>query len=220
MKFSERLDRVIQEKSMLLHPFYQAWTQGELPLSTLQTYAREYYHHVKAFPTYLSAVHSRTEDMAVRRHLLENLMDEEAGSPNHPDLWRRFALSLGVSEAELDQAPGEAAQELIATFRSLCQSGVITEGLSALYSYESQIPAICTTKIDGLKKHYGLTSPKSWSYFSVHETADIEHAQVERDLLNNLVTKQEEEKALLASQKTVQALWDFLSSFHVECMAA
>src|SRR4051794_3140294 len=90
------LDEQIAAKHLLTHPFYLAWTRGELSCEALQDYAQQYYHHVAAFPTYLSAVHSKCDDQPTRRQILDNLNDEEAGSPNHPELWLQFADSLGA----------------------------------------------------------------------------------------------------------------------------
>ena len=63
------------------------------------------------------------------------------------------------------------------------RQGDTAEGLAALYAYESQIPAVSESKINGLKKHYGFTDPESYRYFTVHIEADREHAAAERALL-------------------------------------
>src|SRR3989442_6291601 len=97
----ETIDAQIAAKHLLNHPFYQAWTRGELSKEALQDYARQYYHHVAAFPTYLSAVHANTEDQETRRQILANLIDEEAGNPNHPQLWLRFAESTGAERQDV-----------------------------------------------------------------------------------------------------------------------
>src|SRR6188474_1848073 len=93
----EQIDKDIEAKHLLKHPFYLAWTRGELSREALANYARQYYQHVAAFPTYLSAIHAKCDDQSTRRELLNNLIDEEAGSPNHPGLWLNFAEGLGVS---------------------------------------------------------------------------------------------------------------------------
>src|ERR1700675_4880885 len=97
----DNIDNDIAEKHLLKHPFYLAWTRGELSREALSDYARQYYHHVAAFPTYLSAVHANCEDQATRKQVLGNLNDEEAGSPNHPDLWLKFAEGLGLEPADV-----------------------------------------------------------------------------------------------------------------------
>lgn len=209
-----QLDLMIQQKHMLLHPFYQAWTSGNLTRNTIQKYAKEYYHHVKAFPTYLSALHSRCDDSLTRKCLLNNLIDEEGGCPNHPDLWKSFILALGVNQEELIiHKPCLETQELINHFRQLCNMHPNAAGIAALYSYESQIPAICQTKIAGLKKWYGVENSADYHYFTVHETADVEHSIVERDLLRRLVNRSEGEVILKSVEKTLDALWKFLDSF-------
>jgi pyrroloquinoline-quinone synthase len=211
--FLEELDSRIQKKHLLSHPFYQAWTKGNLSLECLKEYAKEYYHHVDAFPTYLSLLHSRTLDPATRKEILKNLIEEEAGFPNHPDLWRTFANSMGANNAEIDaHKPSQAIQSLIDTFRNICLHDSVAAGLAALYAYESQIPDVCESKIAGLKTHYGLKHPKDWSYFTVHIAADKEHAASERALLEKHVTAENAQGVQAAADKVLDHLWKFLSS--------
>lgn len=210
----ETLEQMIQKNHMLLNPLYQAWSCGALSKNTLQTYAKQYYQHVKAFPAYISSVHSRCEDLQTRRNLLDNLIDEEAGKPNHLDMWRSFALALGVSENDIDnETANPATTALIEEFKKHCSSSCTAAGVAALYCYESQIPEICKTKIDGLKKWYGMDDPKGYYYFSVHETADVEHAEAERNMLARLVNSSNEKQVLEAAEGTLNSLNDFLRSF-------
>ena len=83
------------EYSMLKHPFYVAWTEGKLSKAVLAEYAKQYYAHVRAFPTYVSGVHSRCDDISVRQQLLENLIEEERGEENHPELVAAFCRRPG-----------------------------------------------------------------------------------------------------------------------------
>lgn len=222
--FLELLDQKIQKKHLLLNPFYIAWSEGRLSKECLKEYAKEYYFHVKAFPTYLSALHAHTEDSTTRRELLQNLIEEEAGSPNHPDLFKDFAMSLGVTEEELDNfEPSDAIKKLIHSFRTICTKGSISDGIACLYAYESQIPAICISKIDGLKKYYGLTNPNAWKYFSIHIQADIEHANVERALLTKHIALDDANKTLEAVESVLDCLNGFLTHmchrYNIACAA-
>lgn len=210
----DTLEKMIQVKHMLSHPFYQAWTCGHLPKETLQEYALQYYYHVKAFPSYISSLIGRTEKVDVRASLLDNFLDEVGGNPNHMDLWRSFITALGITQEKLETTFAKpAVKNLIDTFQKICTNEPIAAGVAALYCYEKQIPAVCQTKIDGLQKWYGMTDPKGYRYFSVHETADIEHSAAEFELLNTLVNPKNKEAVLQSSEKTLGALWDFLSSF-------
>ena len=178
------IERQIEDRHILKHPFYVAWREGTLPREALRTYAAQYYKHVRAFPTYISALHSRCDDLETRRVLLENLRDEEEGPENHPALWLRFAAAVGGEEGV-----AESAEELpetsaaIAAFRAAVREGSPTRGLAALWAYESMIPAVAAEKMRGLAEHYGIEGSPGTDYFEVHRTLDIEHAAATRALV-------------------------------------
>ena len=210
--YLDDIDSDIAAKHLLKHPFYLAWTRGELSTKALADYAQQYYHHVAAFPTYLSAVHAKCDDQPVRKQLLNNLIDEEGGSPNHPELWKRFANALGMEDADVANAMKQReTKNLVETFRSVCREGSTAEGLAALYAYESQIPEICESKIDGLKKHYGFRNPTHYEYFTVHLEADREHSAAERKMLETHVHQHNFESVKVSVNRVLDALWEMLS---------
>nr|MBA3835743.1 CADD family putative folate metabolism protein [Sphingomonas sp.] len=186
-RVSTAIDARVAERAMLSHPFYQAWTEGRLPLDTLRAYARQYFHHVEAFPQAVSAVHSACPDRDGRRMLAENLAEEEgveAGKQDHATLWMMFACGLGeTDEAVRDQQLNAETLELIDTFRRLSRRSYAS-GLGALYAYESQFPGVATAKIDGLVERYGISDEETLRFFQVHATADVEHSSVCRALLD------------------------------------
>lgn len=85
MTFIKTLNTELDSWNLLNHSFYKSWNSGELSRETLQTYAKEYYHHVAAFPRYLSGIHFQCDDLQTRQVLLGNLIEEEQGPENHPD---------------------------------------------------------------------------------------------------------------------------------------
>ncbi len=206
------IENKIAARHLLTHPFYQTWQAGELSQAALADYAAQYFHHVAAFPRYLSALHSHTENAQTRREILQNLCDEEAGDPNHPELWLQFAEGVGASRSDVlaSQAQPETAA-LVETFDAICRTGTVAEGLAALYAYESQIPAVAETKIDGLVQFYGITSDDALAYFRVHKDADIEHSATERRLLETHLTDADAGDAPAAASRALAALWNLLS---------
>lgn len=227
MSFSKQetvleIEEEIRRKHLLNHPFYQAWNQGKLSKECLKEYAKQYYHHVKAFPTYLSSLHSHTDDPETRKELLKNLIEEEGGSPNHPDLWKEFAKSLGADDVEIQKhLPNAEMQNLILNFKEICREGSVAEGVGALFAYESQIPELSISKIKGLKDHYDMKNPKDWKYFTVHIDADTEHSRVERELLLKHLDQTNSPKTKEAVERVLECLWNFLSSlvhqFQIAC---
>ncbi|NJO80724.1 MAG: CADD family putative folate metabolism protein [Cyanobacteria bacterium RM1_2_2] len=216
MSLREQLDAIVAEKHLLTHPFYVAWTEGKLTRDHLKHYAKQYFHHVLAFPTYISAVHYNTPHLAVRQELLENLVGEEQGEKNHPALWRQFATALGATAAELEASDKlNSTVNLIDTFRQLCLNRPFYAGLAALHVYESQIPDVAAVKIDGLKQFYGMENPADYEFFSVHQVADIYHAESTAKLIEAYaVTDEQQAEVKQVAQIAAAALWQFLDGVY------
>ena len=211
--FINKVDALIENKHLLNHSFYQAWNTGELSKKTIQEYAAQYSHHVSAFPRYLSAIHSNCDDIKTRQLLLENLIDEEKGSDNHPELWMRFAEGMGNVRNELkEHVAMKEIEELVGTFNKLSRSEKYHIGLAALYCYESMQPEISETKKDGLQKFYGIKDEDTLKFFTVHMHADKWHREVVRNLLIELSTTEKNQKEILeAVDSALLRLNNFLS---------
>ena len=221
MSTSSLIDTKVAERAMLSHPFYQAWTEGRLSLDELRAYARQYFHHVEAFPQAVSAVHSACPDRDGRRMLAENLAEEEgieAGKQDHATLWMMFACGLGESEDAVRlQSLNAETQGLIDTFRKLSRQSYAA-GLGALYAYESQFPGVASAKIEGLIDRYGIADEETLRFFRVHERADVEHSAVCRELLDRL-PEGEKAEAIAAGEELAGALWSFLSGVEAQTLA-
>jgi len=206
------LNEKIERKHLLKHPFYQAWSMGELPLENLQHYSQQYFTHVRAFPTYLSEMHSRCEDLKSRQIIAANLADEEAVSPTHPELWLDFAKGLGVSpESVLASEAGPRMNALVDAYRAVAK---MDTGLAvaALYCYEKQIPEVAAAKIAGLQAHYGITDKSTLRYFTVHESADVEHSAQWEWMLNR--SGVDAGQASAVADKVLDALWGALDEIY------
>ena len=148
---------------------------------TIKEYAAQYFQHVSSFPRYLSAIHSNCDDIKVRQLLLENLVDEDKGDENHPELWMRFAEGMGNTREEVkNKIVMKETRDLVETFMGLSKSEKYHIGLAALYCYESMQPEISETKKDGLQKFYNITDENTLKFFTVHMHADKWHRAVVR----------------------------------------
>lgn len=208
----ENIEARIALFNLLKHPFYQAWSAGELTATDLREYAAEYWHAVSAFPTYLSEFHSQLPDAELRRTVLMNLLDEEGiGSRDgraHSDIWMDFATGMGASADDVRAREiNTETRNLIETFRRMMLEKPAS-ALAALYAYESRIPEIARTKAEGLAKHYGADDATR-RYFTLHEKADVFHAQVWRDALRAETNGDTaaEASACDAAEAASRALW-------------
>jgi pyrroloquinoline-quinone synthase len=213
MNFAQTLVQSISDKHLLNHVLYQGWNEGSVPIETLRTYAQQYYHHVKAFPRYVSATHSNCADLQSRQVLLDNLIDEEKGSENHPELWLRFAEGIGASRESVESATVmPEIKELVDSFLGAAKRSY-AEGLGALFAYEHQIPEIAKFKADALAKHYGVKDAATLSFFNVHSEADVYHTAAITQLLEAL-SPEEKELAAKATRVTADHLWKFLDGIY------
>ncbi len=203
-----RMREAIAERSLLQHPFYQAWSAGTLEVERLQDYARQYFHFERAFPRFLSAIHARTESPAIRQLLLENLWDEEHGERNHPALWLEFAAALGVSRDEVEGAePHPETTALIEHYAGVTEQAPVAEALATLFAYESQVPAIAWEKIKGLTEHYDLL-PNQFEFFSVHLVSDVAHSGAELAAIEELC--EDSDAVVAAAEQASERLLGFL----------
>jgi pyrroloquinoline-quinone synthase len=215
----EMLDSLIEQHHLLKHPFYRAWTEGSLPMESLQVYAQQYYQHVRAFPENLKQLSARSSGK-LTAIIDENISEELNPAAPHPLLWRQFAESLGVSEAELDSArpfPGIAA--LLDSYDEIVSQGTMAQAVACFYAYEAQVPEIATQKINGLRRFYGIAEPRALEYFAVHEEADVRHRAAWR---NWLASEKDADSfgVLCAAERSLKALWGALDAVYPHACAA
>jgi pyrroloquinoline-quinone synthase len=202
---------------LLTHPFYTAWSRGELTHPQLHFYGEQYLAHVAAFPTYLTALHARLPEGPTRRAVLSNAFEEEADGRSHADLWRDFVRGMETADATHAGGPLPEITALVATFRDLAQHDSPAAAIAAFHAYESQVPRIATEKRRGLREHYGADAA-TCEYFRVHETADVHHAKVWTGLLDaelaNAASAEAktacEAEILRGTESAARALWNAL----------
>jgi len=209
LAFWNKVDQEIAKYDLLKHPFYQAWSAGELTTEDLKFYAEQYYHQVSEFPTYLTSLHSRLPEGQMRRDVLANAYEEECDATPHSQLWLRFVEGMSKNESNRDrpaQIPEMSA--LVKTFRTMAREAPIASVFGALFAYESQVPRIASEKLAGLKQYYGADD-RTCSYFTLHRAADVHHSNVWRKIISDLVAQDEQhaEGALEGISRAARALW-------------
>lgn len=224
--FLSLLEERIHQYDLLCHPFYKAWSAGELTVDDLRAYAEDYYPHVEAFPGYLAQLGVRLEEGELRRAVLANMTDEKGGEDSfgepersHAELWLDFVEGMGGSRVVKRQSTKEV-RELISWFQEVAGEGTPEEALAAFYAYESQVPRVAQEKDRGLRQLYGANE-KTRGYFTLHAVADVHHSNVWRSQLEKRVKANPEtaEKALAAAEAAARGLWRVLDGFEARRMS-
>jgi pyrroloquinoline-quinone synthase len=221
-QFFQELDERIAKYDLLCHPFYKAWSTGQLTRDDLREYAKDYFHHVEAFPAYLGEFADRLEDGKLRRAVIANMNDELGGTeePAHSELWLDFVEGMGGSRELSGHKPIAEIENLIAQFKKTAQEGSSEEALAAFYAYESQVPRVAQEKARGLREMYGADE-KTCRYFTLHVTADVFHSQVWKNQLAKTVEGNPEAaaKALNSGEAAAKALWNALDGIEARRLA-
>ena len=193
----KKIDQIIEDNTLLNHPFYEMWSEGKLEFQSLVGYSKEYYQLVKQVPKFMEPI----VDMApsdVKSELISNMKEET----DHIRLWEKFAFSMGISNDDLTSYQGlKKTNYAVNKLASLMKS--YDEGACAMYAFEKEIPKISKTKIDGLKNFYGLDSKDATEYFEEHMTADIRHASSWEKIIN--ASSKNDEELLKIAEKSVDA---------------
>ncbi len=225
-QFLGGLEKDMQKRSLLLHPFYQMWNEGTVPKDALDDYAKQYFHFTDHFPRFVATVYGKCTDSALRRKMLGNLIEEEIGGIRkqkpHAELWMQFCLSLGIKRKDVVNSKVAAkTSALLKQFENSTAESFL-EGIGCILAYEAQVSEIAKTKKQGLKKHYGITSKEGLEFFNEHMVADIKHSQVWRDILKELARSDALQKKVHRSfKKSLDAQWAFLDGIMQEnAMAA
>jgi pyrroloquinoline-quinone synthase len=218
--FVSLLEKRIHPYDLLCHPFYKAWSAGELTRDDLRSYAEDYYPQVEAFPGYLAQLGVRLEEGELRRAVLANMTDEKGGEDSfgepecsHAELWLDFVEGVGGSRIPKRRPVGEV-RKLISWFHRVASEGTPEEALAAFYAYESQVPRIAQEEDRVLRELYSADE-KTRFYFTLHATTDVQHAQVWRTQLEKRVKANPETagKALATAESAAKALWSVLDGF-------
>ena len=107
------------------------------------------------------------------------------------------------------QALNPETEALIETFRRLSRQSYAVGPRRAL-RVRKPVPRRRRAKIEGLIDRYGISDEPTLRFFRVHESADVEHSQVCRELLDRL-PEAERAEAIAAGEELAGALWNFLS---------
>lgn len=182
MSIIKKIDEMIEERSLLKHPFYQMWSDGKLTQESLAGYSKEYFQLVKSVPNFMAPIIEKAPN-SVTSELIENQQEES----DHIKPWIAFAGELGISEDELISYSGlPKTRKAVSILNELMYS--FEGGACAMYAFEKEIPKISQTKLDGLAEFYGMTSNNATEYFKLHTEADIRHAASWKNILEKSST--------------------------------
>ncbi|HEX5975876.1 MAG TPA: iron-containing redox enzyme family protein [Nitrososphaeraceae archaeon] len=205
----ERIDYEIEKHSLLKHVFYQMWSEGKLTINHLQGYSKEYFQLVKVVPKFVENIFNVIADPSLKRAVGQNLKEES----EHIEPWIMFSTAMGVQRNDLASYKGENETNMAVSSLSQLTERSLEEAVAAMYAYEKELPKISKSKIDGLKRFYGLQSNEATKYLEIHEEVDLRHSEVWKNILKT-IPEEKQECALNAAISSLEAQNKLLDSVH------
>ena len=197
MNLIKQIDKIIEERSLLKHPFYQMWSDGKLTLESLAGYSKEYFQLVKAVPSFMTPIIEKAPS-----HVITELINNQQEESDHIKSWIKFSGELGISENELINYQGlEKTRKSVLALSELMNT--YEGGACAMYAFEKEIPKISQTKLDGLAEFYGISSEEATEYFKLHTEADIRHTASWKNILEK--TSSDSDNLIQIADKSISA---------------
>lgn len=166
------------------HPFYQAWTMGQITPKQLSEYHNSYSEFISEMPNYWSKI-ALAFDKTIQA---QQIINEEA---MHIDLWAVWKAKL----PEVDSFP--RMTEVLDSLADMTPS----ELLGAIHAFEIQQPEVAKSKKEGLLKWYGFDEGET-VYFDEH-IAEEDHIRFGNYLADNFADKVEFERGFRKGAKLV-----------------
>ncbi len=199
------------EKPLLGPSFYQAVLSGELSREQLKQWALNLFYitgqHIRAFGGIFLNTGLGPMDQKIRRHIVENLMDEETGMGRGDDahwmLSMRLAKALGATDEEIMHPV--VAKEAVDYVEWVIELGRREYSLVTLAAMsiggETRSDGSMKGFVRALKEQYGL-SREELGFFYAHMGEAEAHGEPVFDMVQEYATTEERQQKIRDNIKT------------------
>ena len=165
--------------------YFKRFAAGALTKEQAWIHLSQHYLLIAWFPRIFSGIHSRCEDLDVRKDCVRHLLVEDlgyfegkvGGTPDHDELYRRIGDDLGYPRSVYDRI--EALPEMAAIidyFRVMAYELPWSASLCATALIEEEVVEISQTVGAALVTHYGVRPEWGGVNYHVHEMVEKEEA--------------------------------------------
>ena len=201
-EFVAEISQIVQKKrAMGDHPLWKRMVNGEVSKEQIRYFHLQQscipmYNHRYHGPLYVNC-----PDQEWRSRIAEVVYEEGTGrlysdGVAHSKLYLRMGEALGISEEEMMNCylvPGCVA--FMCFLENMCRSSFV-EGVSAhMLGGEAQTPGAALEMANALKQHYGL-SDEDVKFWTVHDVADTDHADVGVELVQQFAMSDEAQETV------------------------
>ena len=197
-----------------IDPFWLELFSGTLSQDALRHWAKQMYFMTDLFARYTSAIHANCKVFPVRHMLAETIWEEHGEGrekKDHPELFRKFARAIGVSDEELAAAqPLPETGALLDWLMDLCLHRHFVEALAGFgVAVEGQANKGIPIFVQVFREKYGLDED-AIEFWTTHAHDDIVHGRRALEIVLEYATTPElQQGALECVRKSMERLMLF-----------
>jgi pyrroloquinoline-quinone synthase len=208
--------------------YFKRFASGALSREQVWGHIAQHYLLIAWFPRIFSGIHTRCEDLDVRKDCARHLLVEDlgyfdgqvGGTPDHDELFRRIGDDLGYPREAYDRI--EAVAEMAAIvdfFRRLAHEVPWSASLCATALLEEEVVEMARTVGKALVQHYGVRPDWGAMNYTVHEAIEQEESgETKKTILKHLRTaadRQAAEAAMREMHRRLEVYADGLARRHL-----
>jgi pyrroloquinoline-quinone synthase len=185
--------------------YFQCFAAGALSRSQAWGHVSQWYCLICWFPRIFSGIHSRCDELDVRKDCARHLLVEDlgyfrgqlGGTPDHVELYRRIGDDMGYARQAWEHiTPMPEMRDILAYFRRLAHDIPWTAALCTTAFIEAEVVEISRTVGRALAAHYGCRPDWGAMNYHVHEEVEGEEAgETESAILQYIRTPEERHAA-------------------------
>ena len=191
--------------------YFKRFASGALTREQVWGHIAQHYLLIAWFPRIFSGIHTRCEDLEVRKDCARHLLVEDlgyfegkvGGTPDHDELFRRIGDDLGYPRSAYDAivaVPEMAA--IIDFFKRLAHEVPWSASLCATALLEEEVVEIARTVGKALVAHYGIKKDWGAANYAVHEAVEAEESgETKQTILKHLRTPDDRRAAETAMRE-------------------
>ncbi|MGH9081864.1 MAG: TenA family transcriptional regulator [Acidimicrobiales bacterium] len=215
--FRLALEAAVAGKHSQASPFSVAWSEGRLQRDHFAFWVAQHLHYVGHFSEWLGAMFADCPYKDARDFLLQNMWEEEMGTP-HTELLIRFGEACGWSR---ERILGTPALPTTNGLRYWCETlakshDFVGSSAALIVGLESQTPGIYTRQLPPLREKYGFTEDET-IFFDVHISSDVVHGERGYQIVEKYAdTPDEQERCLDLVHRAAGMRWMYMGGLYQE----
>jgi pyrroloquinoline-quinone synthase len=197
--------------------YFRRFAEGTLTREQAWGHISQWYFLICWFPRMFSGIHSRCDELEVRKDCARHLLVEDlgyfrgqiGGTPDHVELYQRIGDDMGYSREAWGRVRAiPEMSEILVFFRRLANEIPWSASLCTTALIEAEVVEVSQTVGQALAKHYGCRPEWGAMNYLVHEEVEQEEAGETEGAVLKYIRTAEDRRTAEQSMREMHRLLD------------